>query len=64
MKFEAWWNFKRYADYPHSLSLLYDNIVRIDIEIGDYDMLDGFRKLEQKLVLLYRLLKENGMTND
>lgn len=64
LKFEAWWNFKRYADYPHSLSLLYDNIVRIDIEIGGYDMLDGFRKLEQKLVLLYRLLKENGMTNE
>lgn len=64
LKFEAWWNFKRYADYPHSLSLLYDNIVRIDIEIGGYDMLDGFRKLEQKFVLLYRLLKENGMTNE
>lgn len=64
LKFEAWWNFKRYADYPHSLSLLYDNIVRIDIEIGGYDMLDGFKKLEQKLVLLYWLLKENGMTNE
>lgn len=64
LKFEAWWNFKRYIDFPHSLSLLYDNIVRIDIEIGGYDMLDGFRKLEQKLVLLYRLLKENGMTNE
>ena len=64
LKFEVWWNFKRYTDYPHSLSLLYDNIVRIDIEIGGYDMLDGFRKLEQKLVLLYRLLKENGRTNE
>ncbi|MCI7566533.1 MAG: hypothetical protein MST05_07515 [Treponema sp.] len=63
-KFEAWWNFKRYADYPHSLSLLYDNITKIDIEIGGYDMLDGFRKLETKLVMLYRLLKENGMIND
>lgn len=64
LKFEAWWNFKRYTNFPHSLSLLYDNIVRIDIEIGGYDMLDGFRKLEQKLVLLYRLLKENGMINE
>lgn len=64
LKFEAWWNFKRYADYPHSLSLLYDNISKIDIEIGGYDMLDGFRKLETKLVMLYRLLKENGMIND
>ena len=64
LKFEAWWNFKRYADYPHSLSLLYDNITKIDIEIGGYDMLDGFRKLETKLVMLYRLLKENGMIND
>ena len=62
--FVAWWNFKRYADYPHSLSLLYDNITKIDIEIGGYDMLDGFRKLETKLVMLYRLLKENGMIND
>lgn len=64
LKFEAWWNFKRYADYPHSLSLLYDNITKIDIEIDGYDMLDGFRKLETKLVMLYRLLKENGMIND
>ncbi len=64
LKFEAWWNFKRYADYPHSLSLLYDNITKIDIDIGGYDMLDGFRKLETKLVMLYRLLKENGMIND
>lgn len=64
LKFEAWWNFKRYADYPHSLSLLYDNITKIDIEIGGYDMLDGFRKLETKLVMLYRLLKENEMIND
>ena len=64
LKLEAWWNFKRYADYPHSLSLLYDNITKIDIEIGGYDMLDGFRKLETKLVMLYRLLKENGMIND
>ena len=45
-------------------AVLYDNIVRIDIEIGGYDMLDGFRKLETKLVMLYRLLKENGMTNE
>lgn len=64
LKFEAWWNFKRYADYPHLLSLLYDNITKIDIEIGGYDMLDGFRKLETKLVMLYRLLKNNEMIND
>lgn len=64
LKFEAWWNFKRYADFPHSLFLLYENILKIDEKIGGYDMLDGFRKLETKIVLLYRLLKENGMTNE
>ena len=64
LKFVAWWSLKRYIDYPHSLILLYENIGRIDIEIGSYDVLDGFRKLEHKLVLLYRLLKDNGMINE
>ena len=64
LKFSAWWSFKRYVDYPHSLILLYENIERIQIEIGTYDVLDGFRQLEFKLVLLYRLLKENGMINE
>ncbi len=64
LKFSAWWSFKRYVDYPHSLILLYENIERIQIEIGTYDVLDGFRQLESKLVLLYRLLKENGMINE
>ena len=64
LKFSAWWSFKRYVDYPHSLILLYENLERIQIEIGTYDVLDGFRKLEYKLVLLYRLLKDNGMINE
>ena len=64
LKFSAWWSFKRYVDYPHSLILLYENLERIQTEIGAYDVLDGFRKLEYKLVLLYRLLKDNGMINE
>lgn len=64
LKFIAWWSFTRYVDYPHSLILIYENIGRIEIEIGSYDVLDGFRKLEHKFVLLYRLLKDNGMINE
>ena len=64
LKFAAWWDFKRYLDYPHSLILIYENIGEIIRSIGKYDVMDGFYQLQQKLVLLYELLKKNGMIND
>ena len=59
LKFAAWWDFKRYLEYPHSLILIYENIGEIIRSIGKYDVMDGFYQLQQKLVLLYELLKKN-----
>ena len=64
LKFAAWWDFKRYMDYPHSLILIYENIDEILRTVGTYDVMDGFNQLQLKLVLLYELLKKNGMIND
>lgn len=64
LKFSAWWDFKRYLDYPHSLILIYENIDEILRTVGTYDVMDGFNQLQLKLVLLYELLKKNGMIND
>ena len=64
LKFVAWWDFKRYLDYPHSLILIYENIGEIDKAMGDYDVMAGFDKLQLKLCLLYELLKKNEMIND
>lgn len=64
LKFAVWWEFKRYLDYPHSLILIYENYEDILKAIGTYDVMDGFNQLQNKLVLLYKLLKENGMIND
>ena len=51
-------------DYPHSLILIYENIDEILRTVGTYDVMDGFNQLQLKLVLLYELLKKNGMIND
>ena len=64
LKFVAWWEFKRYREHPHALILLYENLTKIDEEIGTYDVMDGFNQLQLKLVLLYELLKKNEMIND
>ena len=63
-KFAAWWNLERYTQKPHSLILIYESLDKIYDEVGQYDVLDGFAKLQKKLVLLYRLLKDNGMTDE
>ena len=58
LKFAAWWDFKRYMDYPHSLILIYENIDEILRTVGTYDVMDGFNQLQLKLVLLYELLEK------
>ena len=64
LKFVAWWEFKRYREHPHALILLYENLTKIDEEIGTYDVMDGFNQLQMKLVLLYRLLRDKGMIDE
>ena len=64
LKFAAWWDFKKYLDYPHALILLYENIPNIDETIGAYDVLDGFNQLQMRMILYYKLLKENGLINE
>ena len=63
-KFAAWWDFKRYVDYPHALFLIYENLPKINNAVGSYDVLDGLNKLQMKLILFYRLIKEQGMINE
>ncbi|MCR4736013.1 MAG: hypothetical protein K5829_13520 [Treponema sp.] len=64
LKFVAWWDLKSYLQHPHALILIYENIGNIEIEVGKYDLMDGFNQLQKKLVLLYELLKKNGMINE
>lgn len=64
LKFVAWWEFKRYLDFPHALFLLYENFENINKAIGNYDVMDGFNQLQMRLILYYRLLKENEIIND
>ena len=63
-KFIAWWEMERFADYPLSLILIYENLDEINKKIGEYDLLDGYGQLQFKLIQYYRLLKENGMINE
>ena len=63
-KFVAWWELGRYCDYNHSLFLIYENIGTINSSVGEYDLQDAFMQQQMKMVLLYRLLKENGMINE
>lgn len=63
-KFVAWWDFKRYLDNQHSLFLIYENIENITLCVGKYDVMNGFYQLQQKMILLYRLLRQNGMINE
>ena len=63
-KFVAWWDLKRYTEVPHALILIYENLPKINNAVGSYDVLDGLNKLQMKLILFYRLLKEQGMINE
>ena len=55
-KFIAWWEMERFADYPLSLILIYENLDEINKKIGEYDLLDGYGQLQFKLIQFYRLL--------
>ena len=64
LKFAIWWGFKRYLNYPHSLFLMYENLGKINRELGSYDVLGGFDLLQMKFILFYRLLHERGMIDE
>lgn len=64
LKFAAWWDFKRYQDYPHSLFLMYENLGNITRELGSYDVLGGFDLLQMKFILFYRLLHDRGIIDE
>lgn len=55
---------ERFADYPHSLLLIYEHINEINNKTGDYGVLDGYGQLQFKLIQMYRLLKENGIIDE
>ena len=63
-KFVAWWEFKRYLDYPHALAVLYDSVSAVDETVGSSEVLDAFNQLQMRMVLFYRVLKEQEMIND
>ena len=63
-KFVVWWSFKRYEEHPHALILIYENLPKINNAVGSYDVLDGLNKLQMKMILFYRLIKEQGMINE
>lgn len=51
--FVAWWELGRFANHPHALIILYENLECIENFIGNYTMWDGFKQLQVKLELLY-----------
>ena len=63
-RFVAWWDLERFADYPHSLILIYENLDDINNQIGSYGILDGYGQLQFKLIQFYKLLKEKEMIHD
>ncbi len=63
-KFVAWWDLKRYTEVSHALILIYENLEKINMTVGNYDVLDGLNKLQMKMILFYRLLKKQEMINE
>ncbi len=63
-KFVAWFTMERFADYPHSLFLIYEHLNEINNKTGDYRVMDGYGQLQFKMIQMYRLLKENGMIDE
>ncbi len=63
-RFVAWWGFERFADNPRSLILILDNLGDILTKVNSANLMDGFEQLQYKLILFYRLLKENGMIDE
>lgn len=62
--FVVWWGFERYCNYYHALILFYENYDEIINILGDNDMMDGFEKQQNKMVLFYRLAKQNGLISE
>ncbi len=63
-KFVAWWDLQRYADYNHSLFLLYECQEYIDSQKISVDILNSFDRLQSKLVLFYQILERNSLIGE
>lgn len=63
-KFVAWWSLERFAEKPEALLLINDHLDEILKTITTGNFIDGYEQLQYKLILFYRLLKENGIINE
>lgn len=63
-KFVAWWSLERFAEKPEALLLINDHLEEILKAITMSNFIDGYEQLQYKLILFYRLLKENGIINE
>ena len=63
-KFVAWWSLERFAEKPEALLLINDHLEEILKAITTSNFIDGYEQLQYKLILFYRLLKENGIINE
>ena len=63
-KFVGWWSLERFAEKPEALLLINDHLEEILKAITMSNFIDGYEQLQYKLILFYRLLKENGIINE
>jgi len=63
-KFVVWWSLERFAEKPEALLLINDHLEEILKAITMSNFIDGYEQLQYKLILFYRLLKENGIINE
>ena len=62
--FSVWWNFQRYLNCPQCFGVLYDKYDDIVDELGDITLMNGFELLQKKMILLYRLMRENNFIGE
>ena len=55
---------ERFAEKPEALLLINDHLEEILKAITMSNFIDGYEQLQYKLILFYRLLKENGIINE
>ncbi len=63
-KFVAWWSLERFAEKPEALLLINDHLEEILKAITTGNFIDGYEQLQYKLILFYRLFKENRIINE
>ena len=63
-KFIAWWEMERFADYPLSLILIYENLDEINTKIGIKTTVTYFTLPNQPLAGLLRKVTVENIKND